>query len=118
MGGSQYPNWLIEGFNDAIQDIGLVDMNIVGHQFTWERGRDHSPIFLVPQQKTQINTAFRFRFENAWLIEPICEQIIKDGWYVNSDGSIQQKVKACNETLAVWGKEVTGNFSKRIKKCK
>lgn len=32
--------------------------------------------------------------------------------------NIQQKVTACSERLAVWGREVTGNFSGRIRKCK
>ncbi|KAK1349192.1 hypothetical protein POM88_054866 [Heracleum sosnowskyi] len=33
-----YPRWLIEGFNDVLQETGLIDMDIVGHQFTWEMG--------------------------------------------------------------------------------
>lgn len=40
VGGSQYPSWLIEGFNEAIQDAGLIDMELVGYQYTWERGKD------------------------------------------------------------------------------
>lgn len=31
IGGLPYPQWLIDGFNDALQDAGLSDMNIVGH---------------------------------------------------------------------------------------
>ncbi|XP_074342671.1 uncharacterized protein LOC141680306 [Apium graveolens] len=37
--GSLYPNWLIEGFNKVLMDTSLIDMELVGHQFTWERGR-------------------------------------------------------------------------------
>ena len=40
VGGSQYPIRLIEDFNMAIQDARLIDMNLVGHQNTWERGKD------------------------------------------------------------------------------
>lgn len=39
VGGSDYPNWLIEGFNEAINDVGLTDMEFVVHPYTWERGR-------------------------------------------------------------------------------
>lgn len=153
-GGAQYPNWLIEGFNEAIQDAHLKDMELVGHQFTWERGRgtddwiqvrldralttdewllefplaklynlegsmsDHSPIFLEPQVKTQSAAQYRFKFENAWLTEPMCEQLVKDGWNGSNVASVQQKVKACSDRLSVWGKEITGNFSRRIKECK
>lgn len=96
-------------------------MNLVGHQYTWERGRGtedwtevrldraltnaswlnlfplaklynlegstsyHSPLLLNPRQKTISNYQRRFRFENAWLTEPMCEQLIKDVWE-NSTG--------------------------------
>ncbi|KAK1360251.1 hypothetical protein POM88_044725 [Heracleum sosnowskyi] len=39
-GGHLYPNHLIEGFNECLQDTELHDLDIVGHQFTWERGRN------------------------------------------------------------------------------
>lgn len=35
-----YPNYLIEGFNSCLQDVNLHDLDITGHQFTWERGRN------------------------------------------------------------------------------
>lgn len=38
-GGRPYLNDLIDGFNEALMDAGLIDMNLTGHQFTWERGR-------------------------------------------------------------------------------
>ncbi|KAK1372151.1 Endonuclease/exonuclease/phosphatase family protein [Heracleum sosnowskyi] len=38
-GGALYPTWLIEGFNDTLNELGLMDMELVGHQFTWEKGR-------------------------------------------------------------------------------
>lgn len=33
-GGAPYPNWLVEGFNEVVTDVGLVDLELVGHQFT------------------------------------------------------------------------------------
>ncbi|XP_074350287.1 uncharacterized protein LOC141701475 [Apium graveolens] len=116
IGGLLYPQWLIDGFNDALQDAGLIDMNIVGHQYTWERGVGmdkwmevrldralttsawlnefsvaklynlegvasyHSPILLVPKQVSKTNYMPRFRFENAWCLDPMCAQLVQDGW--------------------------------------
>lgn len=37
-GGPEYPTSLIEGFNDCLHDTKLHDLDIIGHQFTWERG--------------------------------------------------------------------------------
>lgn len=39
---------------------------------------DHSPIFLEPQPRSISANKKRFRFENAWLLEPLCAQIIKN----------------------------------------
>ncbi|XP_074347517.1 uncharacterized protein LOC141686377 [Apium graveolens] len=79
---------------------------------------DHSPIFLIPQVSPRLNTQFRFKFENAWMSEPMCEVIVRDGWSGEVDNNILQKIKICSQNLAVWGKEITGNFSGRIKACK
>ena len=38
-GGAPYPNWLVEGFNKALTEASLIDMDIIGHRFTWERSR-------------------------------------------------------------------------------
>lgn len=79
---------------------------------------DHSAILLVPLVYNKSVRKHRFKFENAWLTEPMCTQIIKDGWQGNQEATIQDKIKSCSEKLAVWGKEITGNFSGRIKACK
>ncbi|XP_074346984.1 uncharacterized protein LOC141685798 [Apium graveolens] len=37
-GGPPYPNHLIEGFNDCVHEANLQDLDIIGHQFIWEKG--------------------------------------------------------------------------------
>lgn len=36
-GGRPYPQWLIDGFQVVINDCNLIDMNMLGYRFTWER---------------------------------------------------------------------------------
>lgn len=38
-GGARYPHWLLDGFNEVLDKSGLQDMDLYGHQYTWERGR-------------------------------------------------------------------------------
>lgn len=38
-GGDAYPRLLVEGLNKALLDAWLIDMELIGHQYTWERGR-------------------------------------------------------------------------------
>ncbi|KAL8119408.1 hypothetical protein AgCh_016796 [Apium graveolens] len=153
-GGVAYPSRLIEGFNDCLTDVELHDHDIIGHQYTWERGRntdhwieirldrvlsnmqwsnmfemvkvynlegspsDHSPLLLIPEQQSRGNKRKQFRFENAWLTEPVCFQIIKDCWEEEGNRNVNQKVRRCADSLEVWGREITGCFGKRIKECK
>ncbi|XP_074336620.1 uncharacterized protein LOC141673779 [Apium graveolens] len=134
-GGAVYPSWLVEGFNEAITDTGLQDLDMVGHQFTWERGRntnnwiqirldrglvdvnwlqcfpltqlyntegsssDHSLIILEPKNRERRKGKYRFKFENAWLTEPVCHLIVKDSWESNPNDNIMQKVQTCGEHL-------------------
>lgn len=38
-GGAIYPQWLLDGFNEVLEETGLTDLEIYGHQYTWEKGR-------------------------------------------------------------------------------
>uniref|UniRef100_A0A803NUC4 DUF4283 domain-containing protein n=1 Tax=Cannabis sativa TaxID=3483 RepID=A0A803NUC4_CANSA len=38
-GGRPYRNWLIEGFQSVLTSCGLIDMEMEGYKFTWERGK-------------------------------------------------------------------------------
>lgn len=114
-GGDPYLECLIEGFNAAICDANLVDLELSGYQYTWERGRnteswmecrfdralttehwlnlfpmanlynlegassDHSALLLVPQMLKQNAKTYKFKFENAWTTEPMCEILVREG---------------------------------------
>lgn len=41
-GGRRYPEWLIQGFRRAIAYCNLMDLDLVGHPFTWEKSRGTS----------------------------------------------------------------------------
>lgn len=71
-----------------------------------------------PKVTTRMNAVKRFRFENAWLREPMCHQIVKETWEFHQEKSLQQKIVLCSEILSSWGKEITGNFKQRMNKYK
>lgn len=43
---------------------------------------------------------------------------MKDGWEEGNNIDIMQKMSCCAEILEVWGREIKGYFSERIKDCK
>ncbi|KAM6584602.1 hypothetical protein CsatB_011604 [Cannabis sativa] len=153
-GGRPYPQRLIDGFQQALNDCNLIDMELVGHPFTWEKGRgsrnwievrldralindawsqifqgasllnleisssDHCPLFLEPEINHCFPTNRKFKFENAWLKEPMCFEIVRDCWESEGDDNLPNKLARCADKLSIWGKEVTGNFKARITRCK
>ncbi|KAK1390943.1 hypothetical protein POM88_019121 [Heracleum sosnowskyi] len=75
---------------------------------------DHSPLWLEPHIAIQCTFKKTFRFENAWLREPMCYHLVEDVWNNYADRSFYDKINQCSEVLSVWGQEVTGSFKKRI----
>ncbi|KAM6584214.1 hypothetical protein CsatB_011216 [Cannabis sativa] len=153
-GGRPYPQWLLTGFQQTLLNCGLEDLELQGHQFTWEKGRatsawievrldralisnswnqifhsavlsnlgfatsDHSPLFLEPIAANNFTPNHRFRFENSWLKEPLCLEIVRDVWSQEQNESISHKLKLCAERLSIWGKELTGSINQRIRRHK
>uniref|UniRef100_A0A803P4M6 Zinc knuckle CX2CX4HX4C domain-containing protein n=1 Tax=Cannabis sativa TaxID=3483 RepID=A0A803P4M6_CANSA len=68
----------------------------------------------------KVGQSFSFSklFENAWLKDPLCYEIVKSCWNDDNNNDIFAKINSCAIALAAWGKEITGNFNKRIKKCR
>lgn len=149
-GGRPYPQSLIQGFRDMLEECNLQDMDLIRYPYTWERGAgtsawievrldralvsndflnvfteaklynleistsDHSPIFLELHKTDVFSPTKHFCFENAWLREPMCEQIVEGVWNSGSSRSFYEKMDECSEILSSWGQEITGSFKKRV----
>ncbi|KAL8146387.1 hypothetical protein AgCh_004217 [Apium graveolens] len=57
-GGDVYPRRLVDGFRKAIMDAGLQDLDIVGQQFTWERGRNTNHWVEIRLDRGLVDTAW------------------------------------------------------------
>ena len=71
---------------------------------------DHSSLLLHPISGNSGRYKYKFRFENAWLKDPICIQIIKDSWEGGSNMDLFMKINTCSKSLAEWGVSITGGF--------
>lgn len=137
-----------------LDDCNLMDMDLQGYQYTWERGAgtsewievrldralvnsefmnmfkdatitnlevstsDHCPLLLEFYKVQQSIQTKSFRFENAWLREPMCKQLITDVWFRNQGRSFYEKIAECADVLSAWGKEITRSFKSRIREHK
>uniref|UniRef100_A0A803NVH1 DUF4283 domain-containing protein n=1 Tax=Cannabis sativa TaxID=3483 RepID=A0A803NVH1_CANSA len=115
-GGNPYPNRLIE---EAVVTQTLVRTYSLAKLINLEISTsDHCPIHLLVETIERVAVKRFFRFENSWLREPLCFQIVKDIWDLYSNCSVIDKIQYCGEKLIEWGQDFTGNFKDRIKKCK
>lgn len=119
-------------------ECGLIDLDLIGHAFTWEKSRgtsewvklrldramatnrwleiyseaqlfnleistsDHSPILLETDRSVIMNVSRRFKFENAWLRESMCKEIVMSCWESKEGLDYNQKIADCQRRLGVW----------------
>ncbi|XP_060962336.1 uncharacterized protein LOC133032418 [Cannabis sativa] len=89
------------GWNDLFPDARLQNLEI--------SASDHCPILLNLNLFRKVVSLKKFRFENAWVREPMCHQIVHDNWDVHESNSLSSKIKCCSTALAEWGKDITGH---------
>ena len=79
---------------------------------------DHGPI-MFDTNKTHSYKKHIFRFQNVWLLDPNCEQIILKAWNQPRRGSLAfqlvEKLKETKKALIDWDKETFAKLNNQIK---
>lgn len=60
----------------------------------------------------------QFRFENSWIREAGCEDIMRSSWANSGNNGIQGKLKKCGQDLQNWGHNLAHQIHVRIKQRK
>lgn len=58
-----------------------------------------------------------FHFENSWIREAMCSQIMDEVWSNNQEHSLYEKLYQYAEVLEAWSQDIAGSFKKRINEC-
>lgn len=66
-GGRPYPQWLIQGFVEVVNECWLVDMSLIGYPFTWEKGYGTKKWVEVRLDKALATEDFLEMFKDARL---------------------------------------------------
>lgn len=67
-GRVDHPPHLFRGFRDVVDECGLIDVALSGHQFTWSRERG-TPNFIEQRlDRAMGNTLWHNMFPSAWLL--------------------------------------------------
>lgn len=64
---------------------------------------DHRPLFLQLNRKIYVPKNKRFKFENLWLREKDCRDIVEANWNGLIEEDILTKVNNCSVKLEEWG---------------
>lgn len=78
---------------------------------------DHTVIFL-DLAGTRWKTPSRFCFENAWLMDAECKEVVCNSWEKSKDPSFLTRIKQCGIKLQSWGGDFFSKIGRRIKQCK
>ena len=74
---------------------------------------DHSPILLNTDPRVYEYKRRKFRFENAWLVEPELPSVVSDGWMGQAD-LLLDRLDLCTEELDQWGKSLRRRYKEDI----
>lgn len=60
---------------------------------------DHAPLLLESNKLERITRSRRFRYENAWIREVDCKEVVRTAWLGNTDSDIFTKMTKCATEL-------------------
>lgn len=112
-------DWVEERLDRALASISWIRLFPRAKVHNLEASSsDHLPIFLEPAPLVFHSRIRRFRFENAWLCELDCMEVVKDSWFSFAAMLIQSKIAKCGSDLVRWGDHLSHEFRNRIMECK
>nr|GMD75268.1 uncharacterized protein LOC109167502 [Ipomoea batatas] len=75
---------------------------------------DHMPLHLQILPPPIPNPKPRFRFENLWLRDAHCRDVMIESWSKTHGQNLMERVGRCSKAIWLWGKEFSRNFQKRL----
>ena len=83
---------------------------------------DHIPLYVVLSDLDFPKTKKLFRFEEMWLLNRGCEEVVFSAWnsggVLGSSGDELAKVEKCGKDLTWWDKNVFGNVRRELDRLK
>lgn len=75
---------------------------------------DHLPLLLQLNLQVYVPRTKRFRFENLWIRETECINVVKNSWEENETSRIMGKIEYCCLKLEEWGGGKMKDFGIKI----
>ncbi|KAL8503961.1 hypothetical protein ACS0TY_022626 [Phlomoides rotata] len=103
-------------FEEALDDLGMLELDIKGPKFTWINKRVIKVHLHKDHCISEATGPRRFMFENKWMLEDGYNQAVRETWN-NGEAScpLPVRIKECGVRLKVWANKNLGSIAKRIK---
>lgn len=75
---------------------------------------DHLPLYLHLNKRVYVPRSKHFKFENVWLKERDCFNVVQDSWTVTSGKEILDRINYCCLQLEEWGGGLTLEYKKKL----
>lgn len=79
---------------------------------------DHLPLLLQINKQVYAPKERKFKFENVWIWERECKNIVKNGWEVASGSDIVEKIRVCGVRLQEWGGGTHTKYRLQVQECR
>lgn len=78
---------------------------------------DHKPLFLNLHRQVYVQRQRRFRFENMWIGEAECKNIIQNYWTDDNGLQLMDKLVRCCAKLEEWGGGLVKDMKLKMADC-
>ncbi|XP_074356231.1 uncharacterized protein LOC141695927 [Apium graveolens] len=113
-GKNKHPQNLLDGFRQTIEDSSLVEVDLKGGDFTWEKSKDHDPIKLELINTAISKKQFRFMFENTWLKESSFHADVSNYWQKLPVSHLLPKLLFVSKYMTKWGRVFFHKFREKV----
>lgn len=79
---------------------------------------DYLLVFLQLHKQVYVTRRKRFKFENVWLREDECKQVVQNGWDDAGGRDITEKIMLCGTKLQKWDGGVNKEYREKLQLCR
>ncbi|XP_074323748.1 uncharacterized protein LOC141660660 [Apium graveolens] len=112
-------NWIQESLDRGVANDGWSNLFPAAEvQVIEVATSDHLPLFLQLNKQVYVPKGKRFKFENIWIREHECRNIVKNGWEVSVGRDIVEKIRICGVRLQEWGGGINTKYKLQLQECR
>lgn len=113
------PDWVEEKLHKILVNDAWMDIFGGARAASLEVAhRNHLPLILKSIPTIRIRARKRFKFENFWLKDSQCREVVNYSWDSSRGLNLLTRIDLCGNAIWKWGNKSMMNFQPSIELCK